>query len=268
MAQSDNTNGFLRNAVRFSKSPLGIIALLISFVYAFACLLIGPFNVELSADQELILTIFLVSFPIIVLFSFLFLVIRHNRKIFGPADFKDEKNFLETIDIVTQKSEIKDHIVDYRGTEEVYIIPTEKSNPINRFKDYLLVENLILRIVEKDYNLPQRRYVRFKGYKYTFDCVLEGPNEFIVTKIKFIRPEDEKYNQIVALKLRRRYYAFRKIADQYYTNKKRKMVIYIVYKSNIDSFKKELIGLFEKENNLEIEIKFFAHDYLVEKFLF
>ena len=38
---------------------------------------------------------FLVSFPVVILFGFLWLVSQHYDKIYRPSDFKDEDNFLK-----------------------------------------------------------------------------------------------------------------------------------------------------------------------------
>lgn len=88
---------FSDSAKGFSKSPLGIIALFIVLVYGFTTLTV-TFGGGLGKDISLFIY-FLVSFPIIVLFSFLWLVSKHHDKIYGPSDFKDEANFIKTIKI-------------------------------------------------------------------------------------------------------------------------------------------------------------------------
>ncbi|MCI6809521.1 MAG: hypothetical protein MR958_04930 [Spirochaetia bacterium] len=37
--------------------------------------------------------IFLVIFPVLVLFVFAYLVINHHQKLYAPSDYRDEKNF-------------------------------------------------------------------------------------------------------------------------------------------------------------------------------
>ncbi len=82
------------SALGFTKSPLGIIALFIVLVYGFASLVValgqnvGPHIVPLIY--------FMVYFPVLVFFGFLWLVAKHHRKLYGPSDFKDEENFLKT----------------------------------------------------------------------------------------------------------------------------------------------------------------------------
>ncbi len=80
------------SAQGFTKSPLGIIALFIVLVYGFASLVV-TFGQNLTVHITL-LVYFLVIFPVIVFFGFLWLVSKHHNKLYGPSDFQDEDNFL------------------------------------------------------------------------------------------------------------------------------------------------------------------------------
>jgi len=84
---------FSNTAKGFTKSPLGIIALFIVLVYGFATLA-TTFGDNLK-EYLTPLIYFLVFFPVIVFFGFLWLVSKHHDKIYGPSDFKNEDNFLE-----------------------------------------------------------------------------------------------------------------------------------------------------------------------------
>lgn len=84
---------FSESAKGFTKSPLGIIALFIVLVYGFASLVVG-FGQGLS-DHIAPLIYFMVTFPVVVFFGFLWLVARHHNKLYGPSDFKNEDNFMK-----------------------------------------------------------------------------------------------------------------------------------------------------------------------------
>ena len=90
---SGNIKAFADSAKGFTKSPLGIIALFIVLVYGFATLAV-TFGENLK-DHITPLIFFLVLFPVIVFVGFLWLVAKHNDKIYGPSDFKNEENFLK-----------------------------------------------------------------------------------------------------------------------------------------------------------------------------
>lgn len=101
------TEKFAESAKGFTKSPLGIIALFIVLVYGFASLVVGAISVGFSKEaseasatllQHLTpLIYFMVFFPVIVFFGFLWLVANHHNKLYGPSDFKNEDNFLKTL---------------------------------------------------------------------------------------------------------------------------------------------------------------------------
>jgi hypothetical protein len=76
-----------------AKNPLGIIALFIVLVYGFAAL-VTTFSGSLSLSERLPLIWFLVLFPVLVLVVFSWLVSRHGGKLYGPADYRDEENYI------------------------------------------------------------------------------------------------------------------------------------------------------------------------------
>jgi len=88
-----NIKSFADSAKGFTKSPLGIIALFIVLVYGFASLVVTLGRNLQNHVEPLIY--FLVGFPVIVFFGFLWLVAKHHNKLYGPSDFKDEDNFVK-----------------------------------------------------------------------------------------------------------------------------------------------------------------------------
>jgi hypothetical protein len=266
MPDIDNLTGLLNSSKGYSKNPLGIIALFISLIYGLACLVLGITKSTLEKYERLILIIFLVVFPLVILFSFIFLVTKHYNKLYAPSDFKDERNYLETIDIVSQKSRIQNQVIESKDETANNSDSSSKEIEINRLRNYLVVENLILRIAEQEYDLPLRRNVKFKNHESTFDCVFEGKDLFIGVEIKYYYNLEDKHIEIVSLQLRRRFHTFQRIAKEFYTDRKRKFVFYIVSDSGLDSFKDNLTRLFEMENSLEVELKFYKYNYLLEKF--
>ena len=87
----------------FVRSPLGIIALFIVLVYAMAGL-VAAFS-RLPETHQLILIVFLATFPVLVLLVFYRLVTRYPNLIYGPADFQEEENFLRLRGMVDEASE-------------------------------------------------------------------------------------------------------------------------------------------------------------------
>lgn len=89
-----DTDKFAESAKGFTKSPLGIIALFIVLVYGFASLVVGLG--QGISEHIAPLIYFMVFFPVIVFFGFLWLVANHHNKLYGPSDFKNEENFMKS----------------------------------------------------------------------------------------------------------------------------------------------------------------------------
>lgn len=90
---------FIENAKGLTRNPLGIIALFISLIYGFACLVLSTSITNLKDQHErLPLIWFIISFPIVILIAFIFLVTKHHQKLYSPSDYGNDESFLKTID--------------------------------------------------------------------------------------------------------------------------------------------------------------------------
>ena len=75
-----------------ARNPLGIIALFIVLIYGFAALTLG-INSSLQSTERLPLVWFLVLFPVIVLFTFAWLVSKHYEKLYARVTTRRTKGF-------------------------------------------------------------------------------------------------------------------------------------------------------------------------------
>jgi cytochrome c oxidase subunit IV len=83
----NQVEGFGKVAAGLARNPLGIIALFIVLVYGFACL-VTAFAGSFSEVERLPLIYFLVTFPILVLCIFSWLVSRHSGTQLSPHFFE------------------------------------------------------------------------------------------------------------------------------------------------------------------------------------
>lgn len=90
---SDGVKNFGETAKSLARNPLGIIALFIVLVYGFASL-VTAFGTSFTPEQKTPLIYFMVVFPVLVLGVFAWLVSKHSGKLFAPADFKNEDNYV------------------------------------------------------------------------------------------------------------------------------------------------------------------------------
>ena len=90
---------FFDQAKGLSRNPLGIIALFVSLIYGFACLVLSTSISNLHNDSErLPLVWFIIIFPIVILIAFLFLVTKHHGKLYSPSDYGSADSFLKTLE--------------------------------------------------------------------------------------------------------------------------------------------------------------------------
>ena len=90
---------FIDHAKGLTKNPLGIIALFVSLIYGFACLVLSTSISNLKTPEErLPLIWFIIMFPLIILIGFIFLVTKHHGKLYSPSDYGDPESFLKTIE--------------------------------------------------------------------------------------------------------------------------------------------------------------------------
>lgn len=91
---NEDLKGFGQIASGLARNPLGIIALFIVLVYGLAAL-VTAFAGSFTEYEKIPLIYFLVGYPILVLGVFAWLVSKHSGKLFAPADFKNEDNYVK-----------------------------------------------------------------------------------------------------------------------------------------------------------------------------
>lgn len=88
---------FMDKAKGLTKNPLGIIALFVSLIYGFACLVLSTSVSNLhTPDERIPLIWFIIIFPFIILIGFIYLVVKHHEKLYGPSDYRDPESFIKT----------------------------------------------------------------------------------------------------------------------------------------------------------------------------
>ena len=93
----EHAENFGEVAGKLSRNPLGIIALFIVLVYGIAALVLSTAINNLQPSERMPLIWFLVLFPVLVLFAFLWLVTKFPRTLYSPKDFQTEAGFLEWV---------------------------------------------------------------------------------------------------------------------------------------------------------------------------
>jgi phosphate/sulfate permease len=238
---------FTKYASNFNKNPLSIIALFISLIYGFACLVLGSSNTVLDKQQKWPIVWFIVIFPLIVLIAFLYLVVRHHKKLYGPRDYKEDASFLKSLDIEDQKKRLKQEVElsdenDFnqdlesssRDTEELQDEKSRNSlvnKPMNKevkynqkMLDYFLAEELALRGLEFEFNGSMQRQVGLyiKDTKIlALDGLLDRDEFLIGVEVKYVNQEVLRTHTINSI-----YHIAEKF--QLYANIKKKKGVFVI----------------------------------------
>ena len=97
----------ISKSTAIAKNPLGILSLMISLIYGIACLVFSIGSSNLSSEEKLPLIYFIVIFPFVILYALYKLVIDHHTKLYSPADYKDESNFIKALRDIKYTPELK-----------------------------------------------------------------------------------------------------------------------------------------------------------------
>lgn len=76
------------------KNPLGIVSLFLAFVEVIVGA-IAMWTDKITNGQLWLILCFIVFFPFIVWICFLWLVVKHHKKLYAPKDFDSSKEFIE-----------------------------------------------------------------------------------------------------------------------------------------------------------------------------
>ena len=169
---NDPIRSFGEIAKSLASGPLGIIALFIVLVYGIsASVMVSDAFKSLETFERLPLIYFLTLFPVIVLGVFAWLVTKHNDKLYGPSEFKDEGNYIRlrtvaSLVAATAKAEkpITEEVIR-KIVDSVYADPARQKHSA---KDSTKAENYILWVDDQpDNNTYERQAFEDLGLRFT-----------------------------------------------------------------------------------------------------
>jgi CheY-like chemotaxis protein len=178
-----NTKEFSESANGFTKSPLGIIALFIVLVYGFASIVVS-FGQNIR-DFVAPLVYFLILFPVIVFFGFLWLVAKHHKKLYGPSDYKDEDNFVKlqmstamSLAAASAKQPVNDH--NYELSEKHIEKILELVKRTSKREKVRSSKNRILWVDDRpENNIYERKAFEAQGIEFSLALNTEEAIELI-----------------------------------------------------------------------------------------
>lgn len=92
----DRSPTLARTATVLSRNPLGLLALCLIVGEAIAGLFLMA-AADLQPLERQLLCFFVVVYPVVVVAAIYRLISRHHTRLYAPADFRDERCFLEVL---------------------------------------------------------------------------------------------------------------------------------------------------------------------------
>lgn len=128
-------NATADTATKLVRNPLGLIALFVLLVEAIAGYVAT--SSVLADPQREILVWFVVIYPVLVLFCFVFLVIRHPGKLYSPSDFDDQNHFMEVLGLKVESAieKISYEAEGALAALDIELIPIWEARSFNRPED-------------------------------------------------------------------------------------------------------------------------------------
>jgi CheY-like chemotaxis protein len=160
---------FGQTARSLARNPLGIIALFLVLVYGLAVVVVINGN-ALRSSELLPLIYFLVTYPVLVLAVFAWLVSRHSGKLFAPSDFKDEDNYVKMqLLAVASLAVASAKETDQQGTTDVaQLVQTVQSASSSRATRFSSHSNQVLWVDDRpENNLYERKAFEAVGISFS-----------------------------------------------------------------------------------------------------
>lgn len=275
---------FITNAKGLTKNPLGIIALFVSLIYGFACLVLSTSISNLKGENErLPLIWFIIAFPLIILIAFVFLVVKHHEKLYSPSDYRADDAFIQTIgkDKIKEKqlkevkeleqAKIKENIV---GEEDLKSekIDTEKQiekvepETIKESKEQLLsiyknAELWATKELSLKYNVLFKNNVsvNVQSRKIELDAFGTSDKGNFIAEIKYWK--SNKSDRNLKLSIQEFLSQHKHLESTFSRNREFKLIVVIVFDNLKNVNKSDLLGFVKNiYNNADVE--FFDYEEL------
>ena len=203
----------MRQSVR---NPLGLFALFVTAMYAVTAVVFEKGLDQLcGACERQPIIWFLAGFPVIILLTFVYLVVEHPEKLYGPGDYRSDEAFLRSIMSKEKKRDEIQHLADavkvsaapseeepapsdgqvvYQNStadkkagHSFMIVARPACSPRVTMEEYSRIEALAVDWVSREYDVPMERDVVLndKGRRCIVDAMGCRDGVHFVVEVKY-----------------------------------------------------------------------------------
>lgn len=173
-----------------SRNPLGILAMFISFAYLamVVAFTVGLEKLNPGWERGSVIA-FLVLFPLIILSVFCYMIIRHNGKLYGPKDYRDDHSFvLMSGRDITRKNE-----TEVLQTDDTPA--TKQSTATSMAENYAIAQQKAVLQISRWLSVKFTEYVKIDvgGRKLEFDALGDSRYGKYIIECKLIKGQPASY---------------------------------------------------------------------------
>lgn len=285
-------NDFMKNASGLTKNPLGIIALFISLIYGFACIVLSTSLTNMISEEErLPLIWFIILFPILILCAFIYLVVNHHEKLYSPSDFREDNSFmqalngnrikrkqkkeaqiLEEAEIVPENDPKQDEDEDEQPESYVNNNSNSKTTQltnVNSDEDliskYSNAEKWVAKELGLKYNLSIKtnQVIVTKYGQFELDIIGNDNKKAIIAEVKYWEAKKSIKSLKIAIQDFLRNY--KRLENIFGINKEFKIIVAFVF-DHLDSINKQELKLFINEINENVVVEFYEYSDLKKEY--
>ena len=289
-------NNFMKNAAGLTKNPLGIIALFISLIYGFACIVLSTsLSNMITQDERLPLIWFIILFPILILLAFIFLVVNHHEKLYSPGDFREDNSFiralngkrikrkqkkeakiLEDAETVTDKENSIEDEENQPSKEEVQEQTQSESQDTTNNKNtkttelsiiedneslvnkFSNSENWVATELSLKYNMAFKtnQIIATKYGQFELDAIGNDNNRAIIAEVKYW--ESNKSIKPLKITIQDFLRKYQKLETLFGINKEFKIIIALVF-DNLENINRRELSIFVNEINKNVIVEFYDY---------
>lgn len=171
------------------KNPLTIIAIFAAIAEISGTIVL-PF---INAEHQGLYIWFLMIFPLVLVVTFFFTLNFNHKVLYAPSDYRDEDNFIKSLQKVSFIEKARKIDVEIKNLEENQLTVNESEAPFKQ--DALSYKKLIKRSTQATYFLSEefgpeiQREVKSFGLDrgYIFDGVASDRSGTTIIEVKFVR---------------------------------------------------------------------------------
>jgi hypothetical protein len=271
-----------------ARNPLGIIALFISLIYGMSALLLGTTVSSLSPSNQTNLVWFVIAFPVAVLAAFLWLVAKHHRKLYSPADYRSDEGFLaqpgtpellgerlvEEVDAFSDELEAAGEDVPQAPESPVDgpSVEAASSPSVERRRAAVatayLAEGLAFKELQEEFGSGVRQHVRVRSSSGRFieiDGLIESSGTTYVVEVKLVRNSTDYFKRVrdAVAQIERIYREY----DGISSGAKGMLVLVVAGEENNASVRART-AILTQSTNLPIAVRTYQLEHLLEKYGF